>query len=281
MRREEPHRLYISDLDGTLLLPDKTLGARSRAAVERFVADGGLFTIATGRSAASAARILDGLELPVDAIVHNGALTLDLRRGIASDVVPMPGEVAARVFCGAVELGLSPLAYALDGDAALLLYGGDPNEPTAGYLAALGPLHRCLRDDGSLLRRSQGLTLLVLDETPRIAALFAARCGAGSGVAASLGRSAYTMGLGVGEVQSAEASKGHAAEKLALRLGLTARSIVAFGDNANDLSLLQIAGESFCPPEATDEVRAVASGRIASVEDEGVAAYLEALLREC
>jgi 5-amino-6-(5-phospho-D-ribitylamino)uracil phosphatase len=274
-----PQRLYISDLDGTLLLPDKTLGARTRAVVQRFVSGGGLFTIATGRSAASAARILDRLELPVDAIVHNGALTLDLRRGVPTDVVPMSGEVAARVFCGAVRLGLSPLAYALEGDDALLLYGGEPNEPTAGYLAALGALHRCLRDDGSRLRRLPGLTLLVLDAPQRVAALLDAQCGAGSGVAACLGRSAYTAGLAVGEVQAAEASKGRAAEKLARRLHLTPGSIVAFGDNANDLSLLRIAGQAFCPPEATDEVRAVAAGRVASAAAEGVAAHLEALLQ--
>ena len=271
--------LYISDLDGTLLLPDKTLGARTRAVLERFIASGGLFTVATGRSAASTARILAPLALPVDAITHNGALTVNLQTGSIAQVVPMPASSARHVFERAVQRDLAPLAYGLDGAGhTLLVHGGEPNAATAGYLAALRPLHPCIADDGSTLDRLRGLTLLLLDEPQRIAALFAETCGGDTGLVAYLGRSAYTAGLGVGEVQAAAASKAHAARELARRAGLDASAIVAFGDNANDLPLLLLAGQAYCPPEAVAEVRERIPGRIGGPREEGVASYLEAQL---
>ncbi len=252
-------RLYVSDLDGTLLLPDKTLGARSRAAIERHLARGGLFTIATGRSAASAAAILGALaaRLPVDAIVHNGA-----------------APAALELYRAAVEAGLCPMAYT---PGSRLCYAGAPNRAARGYLDALAPLHGAARDDaGDSLRAAGALSMILLDDPDRLRAFLHERC-ARLGLACSIGKSAYTAGLGVGEVQAAEANKASAALALAGELGLGPEALCAFGDNMNDLPLLLAAGEAYCPPDAVAGVLEAIPGRIAAAAEEGVARFLEAL----
>src|SRR5512140_3411087 len=95
-------RLYISDLDGTLLGSDRQLGARTRRVLEAFIAGGGLFTIATGRSAASCAATLGGLALSMPVITHNGALTCDLDPFVVRSVRAMSGPAAAGLFAAAV-----------------------------------------------------------------------------------------------------------------------------------------------------------------------------------
>ena len=282
-----PPVIYISDLDGTLLLPSRSLGRRTRRVLERFFAAGGRFTVATGRSAASTLAALGGLELPLPAIVHNGALTVSLQTGEVSRVAPLDGEVAGHLFARALALGMTPVAYALPGPdepgpavlAPPLHHGPDPNEPTRRYLDSVEPLHPLVVDDGTRLARTKMLSLLLLDRPDRTDPFFATECDPLPGVASYAGRSAYTAGLGVGEVTAAEAGKAGAARALVREtLGRGLEAVVAFGDNMNDLPLLLAAGQAFCPPDAPPEVLRRVEGRIAPPTEEGVAAYLERLM---
>jgi hydroxymethylpyrimidine pyrophosphatase-like HAD family hydrolase len=285
----DPSLLYISDLDGTLLLPSRTLGRRTREVLERFFEAGGRFTVATGRSAASSSAVLGGLRLPLAAIVHNGALTVCLESGAVSRVVPLAGEVAGHLFARALDYGMTPLAYALadpnlSGPAALappLYHGPSPNEPTRRYLAAVEPYHPLVQDDGTRLARAQMLSVLLLDEPDLTDRYFATECDPLPGVASFPGRSAYTAGLGVGEITAAEAGKANAARALVEEtLGRGLEAVVAFGDNMNDLPLLLAAKEAYCPPDAPPEVLRQIAGRIAAPVEEGVAHHLDRLLRK-
>jgi len=274
-------RLYISDLDGTLLLPDKSLGQRTGRILQRFIDAGGRFTIATGRSAAAAQSILKNLYLPLDAITHNGALTINLQTNKISDMISMPGELTAQIFSHAIAHGLSPLAYALDDSGSTVIFHGTiTNQPTQNYLDAIQTWHPAIIDDGRQLSRLPGLSLLILDQPQPIATLFADHCYGNSEVVAYLGSSVYTHGLGVGEIHAAGASKARAAEKLCIALGLMPQDIVAFGDNVNDLPLLLLAGQAFCPPDASTEVQERISHRIAPPAQEGVASYFEKTFSE-
>ncbi len=235
--------------------------------------------MATGRSAASCAATLEGLRLPLPAIVHNGALTCELHSGRPGAIRAMDGPAAGRFFADAVAEGLSPIAYGLDEEGTTwLLHSAQPNLPTRRYLDSLRELHQQAVDDGGWLARLSPLSMLLLDEPARLADFLGRACRAGSGFASSLGRSAYTPGLGVGEVQADRATKGQAALDMCASLGLSPAELVAFGDGGNDLPLLRLAGGAFCPPDAQPEVLAQVEGRIACAADEGVAAYLEELL---
>jgi hydroxymethylpyrimidine pyrophosphatase-like HAD family hydrolase len=170
------------------------------------------------------------------------------------------------------------VAYALEEDGSVALHhGASPNRATERYLESVAGMHRFVVDDGARLQRQQGLAMILLDDPGAIEAFFAAACDPDPGITAYPGRSAYTPGLGVGEITSSAASKGAAARLLARSLGCA--GIVAFGDNLNDLPLLRVARRAYCPPGAQPAVLAATSGRIAASEEEGVARYLEDLLQ--
>jgi len=73
--------MLVTDMDGTLLDSGKQISGENRAAIERFVAQGGLFTLATGRIASSVQRYADTLPLCAPAIVYNGAIIYDFAQG--------------------------------------------------------------------------------------------------------------------------------------------------------------------------------------------------------
>ena len=72
-----PVGLVTTDLDGTLLGPDHTLGSRDAAALRQLGRDGVIRVVATGRSLRAAERVLDP-GFPIDyLVVSSGAGVLD------------------------------------------------------------------------------------------------------------------------------------------------------------------------------------------------------------
>lgn len=72
--------ILMTDLDGTLLTDDKQILPVDMAAIERFRAGGGIFTVATGRGYSMAKHIADKLKLDCPAVVYNGAAVYDFRQ---------------------------------------------------------------------------------------------------------------------------------------------------------------------------------------------------------
>lgn len=76
---EQPYAglALLTDLDGTLLMPDKTLSPVDAAAIADFRAKGGLFSIATGRGVQATRQYLELFRPDFPAVMYNGALIFD------------------------------------------------------------------------------------------------------------------------------------------------------------------------------------------------------------
>ncbi|MCR5307127.1 MAG: Cof-type HAD-IIB family hydrolase [Oscillospiraceae bacterium] len=85
----------ITDLDGTLLLPDKTVSPADAAAIADFRAKGGIFSIATGRGIQATAEFLDLLQPDFPAVMYNGALVYDQRAQAPAYAAHLPAETGA------------------------------------------------------------------------------------------------------------------------------------------------------------------------------------------
>ena len=72
-------KLLICDMDGTLLDSSSRLSRENKTAIDRFVAGGGLFTVATGRMEKSVMQYLQDLPINLPAIVYNGAAIYDFQ----------------------------------------------------------------------------------------------------------------------------------------------------------------------------------------------------------
>lgn len=73
-------RLYISDLDGTLLTPEQTISGDTAELLNRCISAGAFFTFATARTAASAVKIMADVKVNVPCILMNGVCIYDLEK---------------------------------------------------------------------------------------------------------------------------------------------------------------------------------------------------------
>lgn len=82
--------MIITDLDGTLLPNNKILNEKDKDAIKRFRADGGKFTVATGRTVQSAMKYFKELEIDLPVILYNGSLIYDIKteKVMFTDILP-------------------------------------------------------------------------------------------------------------------------------------------------------------------------------------------------
>ncbi|MFC2606911.1 MAG: HAD family hydrolase [Selenomonas sp.] len=75
----KPYEQYmlISDLDGTIVPHGKAISAANAEAIRAFVAGGGLFGIATGRTPEAAGGYVRGLPITAPSIFFNGSMLYD------------------------------------------------------------------------------------------------------------------------------------------------------------------------------------------------------------
>ena len=90
--------LLISDIDGTLLPRGGQVSPENRAAVEQFVAGGGHFAIATGRTPEAAAGYVSGLPVNAPSIFFNGGLLYDWQAAKPLLTRPLPSGTDASIW---------------------------------------------------------------------------------------------------------------------------------------------------------------------------------------
>ena len=69
--------LLVCDMDGTLLNSDSLVSDENYKALSDFVADGGKFTVATGRMRSAVERYLQKIPVNIPAILYNGSMIYD------------------------------------------------------------------------------------------------------------------------------------------------------------------------------------------------------------
>jgi HAD superfamily hydrolase (TIGR01484 family) len=106
-------KLYVSDLDGTLLRNNATLSEFSKRTLRDLIKQGVHFTVASARSLVSIRNFLDGVPLHLPVIAFNGAFISDLETGkhriinhLNQSIVPELYELVKEHKCGTLFLVL-------------------------------------------------------------------------------------------------------------------------------------------------------------------------------
>ncbi|TCP93298.1 hypothetical protein EDC44_1219 [Cricetibacter osteomyelitidis] len=82
------------------------------------------------------------------------------------------------------------------------------------------------------------------------------------------------------EIMNKQATKAKAIQFMERHLNVTADEVIAFGDNYNDLDMLQYAGLSVAMANSPDDVKAVAKEVTASNNEDGIALVLNRIFAE-
>lgn len=270
--------LYVSDLDGTLLGEDSRLSAVTVATLNRVIGElGGLFTVATARTPATVVPLMSEVHAQLPFIVIGGSAMwnpvtgcYEHTRGISSATVDAVADVFARH-------GAHPFIYRRHGNSMLFTHHYGPLSPQEERFVAERqhlPLKRFLLDDHDY-RHSDDEALLIFSLN-KYAVLKA--------IAEDLRATVPTCSVmvyhdnfdpsdGYLEIYAAGTSKAGAIREAAREVG--AERVVVFGDNRNDIAMMQAADHSVAVGNAFDEVKAIASEVIGPNTEDSVARWIE------
>jgi Cof subfamily protein (haloacid dehalogenase superfamily) len=223
--------------------------------------------VVTGRMFQSVRRYLEATALDDPVVCYQGALIADPVTGAWLRHVPIPLPPAHEALDAVIEAGFHMNAYANDE-----LYVAEPTPEAHAYadlnqvqMHVVGDLRKWLREPPTKLVAvgdPDALDALEAELKPR----FADRLFVSKSLPHFL------------EFAHPDVNKGAGLTYVAERLGFTAAETVACGDGENDRELLDWAGFGVAVANAHEDVLARADLVVPSVEEEGVAALLEAYL---
>lgn len=266
--------LFVSDLDGTLLGPDRRLSQRSIVVINNLIERGGAFTYATARSFTSASVVTAGLGLRLPVATYGGAMIVDTLTG-ASLVAQMLPEFVVRSVLAATgdPAAPQPILFAQhDGRDRLCWEPGSITPHIQVFLDARHGDPRLLPvEDWSKIDLSAVLYLTLIGEEIPMTRLAGRLSRALSQCHYVLGRDVYD-GAHWLELTSATATKASAVQEIAALAGAT--RIICFGDNLNDLPMFEVADMSLAVANSAPQVRSAASAVIGSNAEDGVAEWI-------
>ena len=262
-----PPRLVATDLDGTIVRSDGSIGGRTVEVVERLEQAGTAFVMVTGRPPRWMAEIADELGHHGLAVCANGAILYDLHTERVVRAHLLEVDMAMTVV-QALRREVPGIGFAVEKGPQAGLPGEFAREACYiprwdnGQVAVEAVDVMVAGGAVKLLARSERMDSDTL--------LAAAR--------ACLGDTAeltHSSDGGLLEISAAGISKASGLAAVADELGILADEVIAFGDMPNDLPMLTWAGHSVGMANAHPEVLALVDEVAASNDDDGVARVLE------
>ncbi|MFP5206182.1 MAG: HAD-IIB family hydrolase [Acidobacteriota bacterium] len=279
-----PVRLVAIDMDGTLLPTLNTgVSRRNAQALRTAQAAGITVAIATGRRAAYTTPLLESLGLRADTplITSNGAVVRTLAGGLVDRC-----QLASRVgrgLCGLLRsYGSMVFTFDRPGRGELVVEDLEQAhgriamwvEANRNAIEIVKPLEDALIDGDDPI---QGM--LAGNLMPMRAAEQALKASEWSTQCESTRTEYPARDLSILDLLPRGISKAWALQRLAARLGVDRKEVMAIGDNWNDLDMLEWAGQGIIMANAAAELRATAKlngWKIApGNDDDGVAVVVE------
>lgn len=270
--------LYISDLDGTLLMNDARLSNVTRSILQELLADGLPFSVASARAVSSMRPMLAGLDLRLPVIELNGAFLSELTTGRHAVVNAIEPALAEEVYAALLAAGCAPLVSTFDGCNDCVYHGTAINTGMQWYLddrvAQRDPRLRPNGDTKAALRE-QVVCITAIGEEARLAELHVALGERHSGaVELHFFENGYSPGWHWLTVHDARATKAQGVRTLAELCGLSTEELIVFGDHVNDIKIFEIAAHAVAVANAHPDLKQVATHEIGSNEEHSVARYI-------
>lgn len=265
--------LYVSDLDGTLLNAYGEISQVTADTLNSFIAQGGLFTIATARMAFGCDYELESINLNLPGIVMNGAClySFDERRYSEVQAIDMEKVSTIEGILDEHDGAVYMYTYA---DNALSLYYKAAHIHSAQYLnIRVQQACREVREVNSFhdIAKAQQVIYFALTGEQEKMESIVNKLRSVSGIQATSYLNIYN-GLYCLEIFDSKANKANALLKL--KSLVQADEVVAFGDNHNDIEMLNMADIRLAPENAVSEVKRIADSIIDSHDRDGVAKYI-------
>jgi Cof subfamily protein (haloacid dehalogenase superfamily) len=265
--------LIVFDLDGTLLNQESAISDYTSETLKLLAEHEIAYTVATGRTLHSARAILEGHQFPLPQAYKNGVMIWHPEQSRLSSDALLTTDELDHIVQACIRQAVTPFVFTLDHDQEHTVYHpplqSDVEQRLIGNLGFGNAIRaRALSEmpaDAAITHVNsigpsdaiKAVLHSVSDESHLVAY---------SGIAWE-GRQWRWL-----DVHHSDASKGGAIKVMKELLGI--ERVICFGDSDNDLSMFEVADESYAPANATDAIKSAATAVIGHHDDEGIARFL-------
>jgi Cof subfamily protein (haloacid dehalogenase superfamily) len=268
------YRLLALDIDGTLLRSDKTISARTLAAVAAARDRGVRVVLVTGRRHPAARQIAKQLGPDLDLVLHNGALIVE--NGEVLRCLPLSRALALQAVAVGRACEADPvLHYGHGGEGKLMIEGIAPSNTLLVYyldrshpdVTSVAVLDDALQEDPIQVMFGGAIEPM---------ARLRDRLDAELGARVRIDRTIYpASGVLFLDVLRAGVGKAEALAFLQQRWKVSAEETLAIGDNWNDHEMLEAAGLGLVMGNADPEMLRLGLGVLPTNDEDGVAVAIE------
>ncbi len=269
--------LLASDFDNTLVYTQGALergedippmSARNREAVDYFLANGGFFTVATGRALPAFAQFASALPVNAPCVIANGAAIYDFARNRYVETAFLDADIYDHV--DALLARFPRLCFEVYHDDRRI-HVLHPNRFSRNHehLTRAGTVEVGAFREVDL----PVIKLLFEEEKPLLDEVYAFIRSQSWGERYELIFSSDHLL----ELTRRGATKGGMILKLAALLGVARRDIYCIGDHNNDIPMLKVSEIGFAPENATDEVKASGARIVCHCRDGALADVVDIL----
>lgn len=267
--RNMKFKLMVLDVDGTLLNSNRELTKRTILSLQKVQQMGVRIALASGRPTYGILPLARALQLGAYGgfiISHNGAQVMDAKTG----------EI---VFERRIDPQMIPYLEKRAGklDATLAYYDGDEvvstditNEHVMDEAAMNGMRLRQVDSISLSMEDWPCEVMIVSDDENSLSGLEDHMQRHLNGVMDTIHSNAYYL-----EVVGYQVGKSYAMSALVQKLGISMSQVLAIGDGAADINMLQMAGTGVAMGNASEKVRRCADFTTLSNDEEGVCVALE------
>ena len=268
-------KLYITDLDGTLLNQNASISPYSEQVIKKIIKQGIHFTIATGRSPIRIFSILQNIPLKLPVIIMNGAAIYDIENQKCLSTVPICKTSFQRILDTEQKANLRGGYILTQNNQLNGIITVSPTLLLQTYLKTsdLTLIHSNLeqKDEETLLYA------LYMDSSVQKLQFMYNTLKHDSNIICDFYKDVYQQNCWCLEITSSQATKYSAIQFL--RTYGSYDYVTGFGDSWNDISLFQACDESYAVANASSKLKAIATATIKSNIEDGVADFLSKLLK--
>jgi hypothetical protein len=259
--------LFVSDIDGTLVTPDKRLTPAVLEAVAELRAAGVPYTVVSSRPPRGMRRIVDALGLKLPFAAFNGGAIVDPTNGVIA-AHRLPASVARKALSLITSHGVAPWAFADDA-----WFATDPAGPHVAHEQMTVSFDPTIVTDFEAIIERIDKIVAPSDDTPRLDGV-EGELRVKLGAEANIERSqTYYV-----DVTHPLANKGEAVKALALYADTDAARTVVIGDMTNDIAMFRVAGFSIAMGQAPVAVKSAATVETGPNTDDGFAKAVRAFV---
>ena len=265
--------LFISDLDGTLLNRNAEISQYTRDSLNRMIADGLYFSVATGRTSATALKILESIKWHIPIVLLNGVLIYNVVQKQYMQVLSLSDITVRSIVSMMKDLNITGLMYQLKKNEQVTYYETLEHTPLFDFIE-----ERKIRYNKVFHKVSFAdvppediIYFTLLDKYDKIKLTHEAFSKIPD-ICLSVYKDIYSQDLWYLEIHNDKATKQNGTAYLRNAFGFD--RVIGFGDNLNDLPMFAACDVRVAVENAASEVKAAADYICDTNDNDGVVKWI-------